>query len=227
MNLFSKAEAFTHGFRLTLHNFWLWVKVAIAQLFITIFLSIPWFFVSLLILRSMHSNDPMGMTIKFADNVYSFSIAQLIAFILLLIAYFIVMFGFWVGYNKIILAVDKIGSGHVKTLFSGFGIMWPRLLIATFLYFILVVLGLIAFIIPGIIFMVRFYFINWLILDKKLGVIPAFKESWSLTRGHTWPLFIFVLCTMLLAAATKGWAIIFVMPLVLLASLYIYRKFER
>lgn len=223
MNQFSKTEAFTHGFRLTLHNFWLWIKVIIIQLFITIFMSIA----SLLILRSMHSNDPMGVTIKIADNVYFFSLAQLITLILLLITYFIIMFGFWVGYNKIMLEIDETGNSHVKTLFSGFGIAWPRLLIATFLYFILAALGLVAFVIPGIIFIIRFYFINWFIIDKKLGVIAAFRASWSITRGHTWPLFIFILCTMLITAATKGWALLFVMPLIFLASIYVYRKLER
>lgn len=227
MNQFSKTEAFTHGFRLTLHNFWLWIKVAIVQLLITALTGVVWFLVTLFIMKSMAYDDPMGVTFKVADHVYFLSLAQLITLVLLFLAYFIFMFAFWVGYNKVILEVDKTGKGHVKTLFHGFGLAWPRLLIATFLCFLLVVLGLIAFVIPGIIFITRFYFINWLILDKNRGVIASFKESWSITRGHTWPLFIFVLCTTLIAAATKGWALIFIIPLTFLASIYVYRKLER
>lgn len=227
MNQFSKTEAFTHSFQLMLRNFWLWIKVALTQVAIILLTGISWFLVTLFIMKFLAYDDPMGVTFKVADHVYFLSLAQLITLVLLFLAYFIFMFAFWVGYNKVILEVDKTGKGHIKTLFHGFGLAWPRLLIATFLYFIIVVLGLIVFVIPGVFFIIRFYFINWLILDKNRGVIASFKESWSITREHTWPLFIFVLCIMLITAATKGWALIFIMPFTFLASIYVYRKLER
>lgn len=227
MNTFSKTEAFTHGFRLTLNNFWLWVKIAVTQLVIIAVTGTVWFLTTIVILKAMAWNDPMAITFTFADTVYSLSLMQLGTLLLLSLLYCIVMFGFWVGYNKIMLEVDETGKGHIKTLFSGFGIVWPRMLIAVLLYAFIVIVGLFAFIIPGIILMVRFYFINWLILEKNLGIIAAFKESFRMTRGHTWPLFIFVLCNILLSAATKGWALLFVMPITFLASIYVYRKLQR
>lgn len=54
---------------------------------------------------------------------------------------------------------------------------------------ILTVVGFLLLIIPGIIVTVRLSFMDYLIIDRKMGAIEAMKESWEMTRGHGWTIF--------------------------------------
>lgn len=52
-----------------------------------------------------------------------------------------------------------------------------------------VVLGLVLFIVPGVIIALAFSFAGILVVDKGLGPIAALKESVRLTKGHRFELF--------------------------------------
>ena len=56
--------------------------------------------------------------------------------------------------------------------------------------FALVVLGLFALIIPGIIIGCRLAFVSYIVMDKKLDPIEAVELSWKLTRGHGLQIFL-------------------------------------
>lgn len=49
-----------------------------------------------------------------------------------------------------------------------------------------VFLGLLAFIIPGLIILPRLVLAPYFLVDKKLDLIEAYKASWNTTRGHSW-----------------------------------------
>jgi len=68
----------------------------------------------------------------------------------------------------------------------------PRLTAGCILYFLAVLAGLILFIVPGLILFVRLYFFNLLIIDKGMGPIRALKESYAMTKGYGWKIFLLV-----------------------------------
>ncbi len=57
-----------------------------------------------------------------------------------------------------------------------------------FLYSILVGIGCMLFIIPGIYWAIKYMFYIFFIVDEECGPIEAFSESGDLTSGHKWKL---------------------------------------
>jgi hypothetical protein len=62
--------------------------------------------------------------------------------------------------------------------------------LAKMIYFILIFLGFILLIIPGIIIGLRLQFFNYLIFEKNFNIIESFKTSWKITKGSTLKLFL-------------------------------------
>ena len=48
---------------------------------------------------------------------------------------------------------------------------------------------MIILVIPGIIFSCKLVFTPYLVVDRKMEVIEAVKESWRMTGGHAWTVF--------------------------------------
>ncbi|MBC8265892.1 MAG: glycerophosphoryl diester phosphodiesterase membrane domain-containing protein [Flavobacteriales bacterium] len=103
-------------------------------------------------------------------------------------------------------------------------------IIAAILSGILIVLGCILFIIPGIHIAIRFMFIPYLIVDKNLKFDEAMKESWRITKDNSWNLFVLALVFFLLVIA--GFIMLFVgifvaIPIIWLATASIYLLFTK
>ncbi len=77
----------------------------------------------------------------------------------------------------------------LELLVKGFMENYLSIILANLLVFALVVLGLFALIIPGIIIGCRLVFVSYIVMDKKLDPIEAVELSWKLTRGHGWQIF--------------------------------------
>jgi hypothetical protein len=86
-------------------------------------------------------------------------------------------------------AVRKI-KPDFELLIKGFSENYLYIILANLLVFALVILGLFALIIPGIIIACRLVFVTYIIMDKKLDPIEAVELSWKLTRGHGWRIFL-------------------------------------
>jgi len=94
------------------------------------------------------------------------------------------------GGNMIFVqAVRKI-KPDFEYLIKGFMENYLHIILANLLVFALVVLGLFALIIPGIIIGCRLAFVSYIIMDKKLDPIEAVELSWKLTKGHGWQIFL-------------------------------------
>jgi len=85
-------------------------------------------------------------------------------------------------------AVRRI-KPNFELLISGFWTNYLHIILANLLVFALVVLGLFALIVPGIIIACRLAFTGYIVMDKKLDPIEAVELSWKLTRGHGWTIF--------------------------------------
>ncbi len=84
--------------------------------------------------------------------------------------------------------VDNVES-RTSDLFSCIPLFFKYLL-ASILYGLIVMLGLILLIVPGIIWAIKFQFYGYLIVDRNLGPIEALKGSSAVTRGAKGDLFV-------------------------------------
>ena len=92
---------------------------------------------------------------------------------------------------------------------------------------VIVFVGFILLIIPGIILAVRLQYATYLIVDKNLGPIEALKTSWKLTRGNTWNLFFFGILLGLiniLGVLCLVVGLFVTVPLGMVATTFVYRK---
>jgi len=80
---------------------------------------------------------------------------------------------------------DKI---EVQDMFEAFR-NYLNAVLANILVGAIVVIGLILLIIPGIIFACKLVFTPYLVVDRKMEVVEAVKESWRMTNGHAWKVF--------------------------------------
>ncbi|PLX26899.1 hypothetical protein C0583_05615 [Candidatus Parcubacteria bacterium] len=110
--------------------------------------------------------------------------------------------------------------------------LYPRILkyfLTNLLYFLIVFGGLLLFIVPGIIWAIKFQFCSYLIADKNLGPIEALKESSRLTRDAKMDLFFFgfiVFIVVLAGALCLVIGLFFAIPTVMVAYAYVFRKLQ-
>ena len=121
------------------------------------------------------------------------------------------------GFVKIQLDLYDTGKSSIRTLFSQ-GKLLFRGWAAHFLFLLLVGLGLVCFVIPGIYFFCRFYFYRYALVDKKLGVFESFKEAGRLSEGARWALFGFSIINSVLNVLP------FALIVTSLAQVYAYKK---
>jgi uncharacterized membrane protein len=112
----------------------------------------------------------------------------------------------------------------IKDMFEPFQNYWNAVL-ASLLVGVIVVLGIFMLIVPGIIFACKLVFVSYLVVDKKMDVIPAVKESWRMTTGHAWKIFLMGLLAIPIAIAGLICLIVGIIPAVMwiesaFASLY-------
>lgn len=114
--------------------------------------------------------------------------AAFFALIGMLYAFLVVPIFEYGGDMIFVQAVRKI-KPDFEYLVKGFMENYLHIVLANLLVFALVVLGLFALIIPGIIIGCRLAFVSYIIMDKKLDPIEAVELSWRLTKGHGWQIF--------------------------------------
>jgi uncharacterized membrane protein len=77
----------------------------------------------------------------------------------------------------------------MKELFYGFK-DYLNIILANLLVTAIIGIGMVFLIIPGIIFACRLAFVPYLVVDKKLDAVKAVEESWRMSRGHGWTIFL-------------------------------------
>ena len=90
---------------------------------------------------------------------------------------------------------------EIKDMFVVFERNYWNAVIAGLVVAIVVVLGLLMLIVPGIIFACRLTFVPYLIIDEKMEAMEALKTSWAMTKGHGWTIFGMALLAILIVIA--------------------------
>ncbi|MEX0621989.1 MAG: hypothetical protein WD187_03300 [Candidatus Woykebacteria bacterium] len=93
----------------------------------------------------------------------------------------------------VVWSVLKLSKGEKPNLNESFNIAlqrFPKLLAVTILQIIFIVLGLVLFVIPGIVFGVWFFAADYLVVEKNLGPWKALMESKELVKGNFFGVFL-------------------------------------
>lgn len=134
-----------------------------------------------------------------------------------------------VGLLRILLDVTDHKKASWRSLYTEHGKAW-RYILATILYGLMVVVGLILLVVPGIYLAVKFQFYAYFIVDKNMGVIESLKHSSKITKGSIMNLFLFgLICVALglLGLLAFGVGLLVVVPVLSVASTHIYRKLDK
>ena len=117
---------------------------------------------------------------------------------------------FGLAYSLFFLPVISFGNSLIylnairgirpdfRILFARFREKYLSVVLASLLMGAMVVVGLIFFVVPGIILACRLVFVPYLVMDKKLDPIAAIEESIRMTRGRGWTIFaMYLLATLI------------------------------
>ncbi len=98
---------------------------------------------------------------------------------------------------------------------------------ASILLGIIILIGFVLFIVPGVYLMLKYYYVPYLIVDRNMGISEAFKKSAQMTEGVKMDLLVFgLLCFGVLVLGFVAFivGVLVAMPVVTLASVYIYNE---
>lgn len=93
------------------------------------------------------------------------------------------------GVRFVFLKAARNESLDLGDMFEGFHYYWSAVL-AGLLVSVIVVIGMLFLIVPGIIFGCKLAFTPYLVVDREMKVIDAIQESWRMTTGHAWEVFL-------------------------------------
>lgn len=82
---------------------------------------------------------------------------------------------------------NKVKVGNIFEVYKNFA----NAVFANILTTLIIGVGIIFLIIPGIYFSCKLSFVDYLIVERKMDVFEAIKESWRLTRGYSLKIFLF------------------------------------
>ena len=175
----------------------------------------PWFFVGVTVALSLFTIVVDSLT---GDR---HGIQSVLGIIISLIASTIVT----IAYAR--LALSTVAGAHV-----GWNGLWApqhffSALGAGILQFVIIIVGFILLIVPGVIAGLLLCFTQIALVDKNLSPVEALKESYRLARPHLWQLFLFMLSLLLLnliglIALVIG--LLVTIPVSLISVAYVYKK---
>ena len=131
-----------------------------------------------------------------------------------------------IGMVKSALKIARDEKGSLGDLFNG-GPLFFKYFFASILYSLIVMGGLILLIVPGVIWMVKFSFFQYFVVDKKMGPVAALKASSKITQGVKWDILGFwgvAWLVTLLGVLCLGVGVFLSVPTVMLASVLLYHK---
>lgn len=146
------------------------------------------YFVELLIIGIVYMllSGPVGVFQWQVDNF---------AWFLVPMAMFGITYGVFVagpigyGTNWVYLKAIRGERIEIRDMFVVFQKNYWNAVIANIVVGVIVGLGMVMLLVPGIIFACRLAFVPFLVVDREMDVMDALRVSWDMTRGHGWQIF--------------------------------------
>lgn len=96
-----------------------------------------------------------------------------------------------IGYSVKWVFLKAVRGEHIeiRDMFAAFQRNYWNVVIANIVVDIIIGLGVVMLIVPGIIFACRLAFVPYLVMDREMDVMDALRTSWDMTRGYGWQIF--------------------------------------
>src|SRR6056297_2602501 len=177
-----------------------------------------WFLVGILILVSLINTVPLTVSTPEQQGLFMFT--SLISALLSL----------WLslGVIKIILDMTRDKNYRFLDLFLQAKLI-PKFLVSTIIYDLIVTVGFLLLIVPGIIWAIKFELFPYFIVEEGMGPIEALKASSQITSGDKWNLFLLGLLLLLInvlgfLALIVGMLVTYPLSMLAMAYAYIHLK---
>lgn len=134
-----------------------------------------------------------------------------------------------VGLCKYILDLVRGEKFEIKTLFNSYSKIL-MIVAAAILSYVIIAVGFILLIIPGIIAGIALAMIYYIIADGEEDPVEALKGSYNMMNGYKWDYFVFCLSFIgwiLLSVITLGIALIWVYPYLSVAFAMYYDELKK
>jgi uncharacterized membrane protein len=166
-------------------------------------------------------------TVTGSLNVWAERTAGFVQFLLSLVAFFVgqVVAIVWISLGLAIVDGREITA---ETLLPG-GATLISYIVASLLFSLMVGIGLVLLVIPGIIVAIVFGLYGWALVDKALDPIEALRHSSRITSGHRGQLFVFVLAAIvlnLLGVLLLVVGVLVTSAVTLIAAGHVYRQLD-
>ncbi len=96
------------------------------------------------------------------------------------------------GALSVLLKAARDERVQVRAMFEALE-NYLNVVLANLFVCVIIIIGLVLFIVPGLVFACRLSFTPFLVVENRMEAIEAVKESWRLTRGHAWTIFLMAL----------------------------------
>lgn len=149
----------------------------------------------LLLAGAVQQLTDLPVKLLFANDPYAFAIANILVSMTIgvLVGIFMISYA--------ILQVRKSEESVLDMVKSVFDFeLWWKYLLASIISGVIVMLGLLLLVVPGVIAAIGLIFVSYLVVDYKMNPVDAVKKSWEMSNGYKWDLFILVLALAVLNA---------------------------
>ena len=219
---FSISDSLSSGYYGLKHNFIFLISTTLIS---GIVFLLPSFFNYFLLLNSNTANN---VAIQIQNNLSNRSNN---IFIVLHLIFVIVLV---LGYLSITLKIAKSDKARWDDLFSQ-DLTIFRFIVASTINAFATIFGLLLFIVPGVIWFIRFSFYPAFIVDQQMTPIAALRASVQLSNEHWWHLFafyalmftlngIFLALNMIFSTCFFAIGLLFTIPISTIAYCKIYQK---
>ncbi len=188
----------------------------------------PWLMVGVVLLLTF-AQLCVSLIVGILDGVGGSANIQagtgLISFIINMMGQAIVTMGtltFFIKAHDDIEAVRVSHAWHLKNFWNFLGLF--------VLLNVILIIGFMLLIVPGIIAFLMFMFAPYLVVDRGLGPIEALKESARITSGHKWRLFVLagaIALIVLLGLLALLIGLLVAIPVAYLTYMHAYRTISR
>lgn len=158
------------------------------------------YFVELLVISIVYSvlSGPVGVIQWQVDRFEWF----LVPMIMFAIAYGIFVAGpIGYGANWVFLKAVRGERIEIRDMFVVFQKNYWNAVVANIVVGVIVGLGIVMLVVPGIIFACRLAFVQYLVVDREMDVMDALRVSWDMTKGYGWQIFLIGLLAIFIVIA--------------------------
>jgi uncharacterized membrane protein len=145
------------------------------------------------------------------------------------LAFLVFFSGTEIGFIRVCLAVDDRQAPVFRDAFSCLA-LGPEFLAAQLLYALMVTVGLLLGVVPGLYFAARYMFIGYSMADGEKTLKRAFLRSASITQGLEFDLIVvllFLVVFNILGASLLGVGLLVTLPVSALMMAYVFRRLTR